>query len=1158
MRHSQHDLGLIGLLLAPLLAQGAATTLADAPLAVTSLAKSNVMFILDNSGGVDVDVLLPTFNSLYLESHVTNTTASNTNGFFYLFPAASLGARIAQYQMGFPGDPANTNPDPLAWRAYYYGYNSTYYNPSVTYKPWLGSDSAGVAFGNAVPTAVRLDPYVATGATYNLTTSKVYTAYTYLVAGGTACINAGCSSTRTYTSTIFPASYYMWNDANHNGVMDAGEGVLYQIQPSTPAYPSGRTYTAELQNFANWFQYYRTPFLSLKGAMGVGLTIMGAAKVGVTDLDHTTPNAPVADMAVLANQAALQNKLYSIATTPSDWTQPLHERLQNVWNYYNNASAPAPVQYACEQNFSVIASPGYLNESSPWKNNHTGVTPTSISPTNYDNSANAPFGTVPYADAYGDTLADWAAYYYLKPMRTDLATGAVPLPPNSHETNTNLHMTTYVLAPGAVPQISSQNPGTPLANPQTVNLFPPHNTSISWPQPCFVCQNTIDDMWHAAINGAGIFVNSNNIAGGLGTIVDDILSRIGAAAAVAVNNANVVQGNNFSYASSYISGAWSGDLQSYPIDLTSGALLTNQPVWSPSASGQLDQRTPASRFIGTYNGSSGIGFNWASLSGSMQAALNSPVTPPGPADGAQVLNFLRGDRTNEGPLYRTRSHVLADIVNAEPVVVPNPSAGYLDPGYQAFATANAGRPYMIYQAANDGMLHAFSASTGAEAWAYVPGILFNTRQAAYPGTSTLVNLSTVSGFSHLYYVDATPIVGDVDLSATLGGSGGNNWTTMLIGGLGKGGRGYYALNVSSPSVNSDAAAGALAMWEFPNVSTPAAVSQNIGYSFGKPLLVKTKADKWVVIVSSGYNNGNTAGQSGGDGMGHLFVLNPSNGALIRDISTGVGSGTSPSGLAQLSAFVANSDLDNTTTFVYGGDLLGNVWRFDLSDPTNDANWSVTKLVTLVDANQTPQPVTSAPEIGVYQGHRFIYLGTGQYLGSPDIGTSQTQTIYGIIDDLSASPMIPSPRTQFLKQTLSTGSNTRTDSANIFNFGSQKGWYIDLPSSGERVVSDPSLALGVLTVTSIIPGTDACTPGGSSFEYFINYSNGGAIPNSPVAYTGVSLGNALASRPLIIKLPTGKLVSLVRQSNATTNATQVPTPPLTNPLKRVYWREVQTH
>lgn len=1132
----------------------AATTLTDTPLAVTNLTKSNVIFTLDNSGGVDVDVLLPTFNSMYIESKVlpATTTSANTNGFFYLFPNASIGARLAQYTMGFPGDPGNTNPDPLAWRAYYYANNTVYYNPNILYKPWLGNDNAGHAFGNAVPTAVRLDPYLASGATYDITTPKVYTAYTYIKSDGTACNNAACSSNRSYLSTIFPASYYMWNDANHNGVMDAGEGVLYQIKATTPSYPSARTYTNELQNFANWFQYYRTPYLAFKGALGVSLTIMGAAKVGVTDLDHTTPNFPVADMSLPANLAAVQTATYSIATTPSDWTQPIHERLQNVWTYYNRPSGsvnpPAPVQYACEQNFNVIVSPGYLNERAPWSNSHTGVTPSGITPINYDGSLG-----IPYADLYGDTLGDWSAYYYAKALRTDLATGQVPLAPNTQESNTNPHMTTYVLAPGAIPVTSTLNPATPLANAQTVNLFPPHNTAITWPaMPCFVCQSTIDDLWHAAINGRGIFVNSNNIASGLGLIVNDILSRVGAAAAVAVNNANVVQGNNFSYASSYISGAWSGDLQSYPIDLTTGMLQTASPVWLPSAQGQLDLVAPGARAIATYNGAAGIPFQWASLSLGMQTLLNSPTAPPGPIDGASVLAFLRGDRSNEGTLYRTRSHVLADIVDAEPVVVLPPAYGYTDGGYAAYISAQSGRSNMVYQGANDGMLHAFVAGSGAEAWSYVPGLLFNTRMSAYPGTSTLANLSVNSAFSHLYYVDATPTVGDIDFSKTpSGGAGHSGWATILVGGVGKGGQGYYALDVSTGgAAASDAVVAPKVLWEFPNTAHP---NVNMGFGYGKPVIVKTGAfsNAWVVLVASGYNNG----ANGGDGQGHLFVLDPSDGHVVADLSTGAGSSGTPSGLAYLSAYVVNSDIDNTTKYVYGGDLLGNVWRFDLSGATV-ASWSVTKFATLVDASGNPQPVTSAPEIGLYQGRRFIYFGTGQYLGSPDINTTSTQTIYGLIDNQTSTPLIAPLRANLQQQTLSSGTSTRTDTA-IALGATAKGWYIDLPGTGERIVTDPSLGLGVLAVTSDIPGVNPCSPGGSSFEYFIDYKNGGAIPNSTVAWSGQSLGATLASRALLIKIPTGKLVSLVRQSNATTNTTQVPLPTTVAPLKRIFWREVLT-
>lgn len=1134
----------------------AATTLSDTPLAVTSLAKSNVVFTLDNSGGVDVDVLLPTFNSLYIESKVTasTTTASNTNGFFYLFPSASIGARLAQYTMGFAD---SSNPDPLAWRAYYYGYNTSYYNPNILYKPWLGKDNAGIAFANATATAVRLDPYLAGGATYDITVSKTYTAYTYLKADGSACNNSGCSSQRTYNSTIYPASYYIWKDANNNGTMEATEGVLYQIKSTNTVYPSGRTYAVELQNFANWFQYYRTPYLAFKGALGLSLTVMSSARVGVTDLGHTTPNFPVADMSVAANLSAVQAATYGIATTPGDWTQPIHERLQNVWNYYNLAAnatnPPAPVQYACQQNFNVLVSPGYLNESSPWKNNHTGVTPSAISPTNFDGSLGAP-----YADTFSDTLGDWAGYYYAQRLRTDLAAGQVPLAPNTQESNSNLHMTTYVLAPGAVPLTSTLNPGTPLANAQTVNLFPPNNTPITWPaMPCFVCQSTIDDMWHAAVDGRGIFVNSSNIVSGLGLIVDDILSRIGAAAAVAVNNANVVQGNNFSYASSYTSGAWSGDLQSYPIDLTSGALMTTSPAWSPSAQGQLDLLAPSARKIATHNGTTGIPFQWASMNATMKGLLNSPTTPPGPSDGASVLAFLRGDRTNEGTIYRTRNHVLADIVDAEPVVVLPPSNGYVDSGYSSFIAAKAARSTMVYQGANDGMLHAFVAGTGAEAWAYVPGLLFNSRLSSYPNTSTLANLTVNAGFYHLNYVDATATVGDVNFSSTLGGAGLTGWRSLLVGGLGNGGRGFYALDVTDPVSNADGTplasesdVASKALWEYPNAGTP---NLNMGFGYGKPIIAKTKATGWVVLVASGYNNGST---TGGDGAGHLFVLDPANGSLLADISTGVGSSGAPSGLANLSAYVRNSDIDNTTEYVYGGDLLGNVWRFDLSGASIGA-WKITKLASLVDASGNAQPITSAPEIGVYQSHRFIYVGTGQYLGAPDISTVTSQTIYGLIDDQSLTPLITPLRSNLLAQTLSTGTSTRTDTSIPMNFATQKGWYIDLPGAGERIVTDPSLGLGVLTVTSNTPGTDPCSPGGSSFEYFIDYKNGGAIVNSTVAWTGQSLGSTLGSRPLLIKIPTGKLVSLVRQSNTATNNTPVPIPPASSQLKRIFWREIMT-
>ena len=92
--------------------------------------------------------------------------------------------------------------------------------------------------------------------------------------------------------------------------------------------------------------------------------------------------------------------------------------------------------------------------------------------------------------------------------------------------------------------------------------------------------------------------------------------------------------------------------------------------------------------------------------------------------------------------------MLGDIVNAEPVFVGQPKRSYSDVGYTAFKinSTYANRTKVVYQGANDGMLHAFDSMYGNELWAYLPNLLF----------PKLKNLSDKTTFKHLYYVDATP------------------------------------------------------------------------------------------------------------------------------------------------------------------------------------------------------------------------------------------------------------------------------------------------------------------------------------------------------------------------------------------------------------------
>ena len=380
----------------------------------------------------------------------------------------------------------------------------------------------------------------------------------------------------------------------------------------------------------------------------------------------------------------------------------------------------------------------------------------------------------------------------------------------------------------------------------------------------------IDELWHATINGRGQMLLASSpeeARDAILTVVANVVSKGGAAAAVAVSNPNPVPGDNFAYASSYNSGAWSGDINSFALDLTTGQPST-VPLWNPSPQHLLAARDFTTRLIATYTGAAGAAFQWASLSATQKTALNNDT---------QVLSFLRGDRSLEGTKFRGRGPrppypnnvvpdnvaVLGDIVNGEPIYVAAPRFGYVDNGYATFKSANSARTKMVYQGANDGMLHAFNASNGAEAWAYIPN-------AMYP---TLLNLSSKNAFTHKFYVDGTPVSGDVDFSNTGGSTSTPNWRTILVGSYAKGGRGYYALDVTNPTVPDETTLAAKVLWEFPNNSTTDADNANIGNSFGRAIIVKTRAAGWVVVVPSGYNNNTTVGTSTGDGKGHLFVLN---------------------------------------------------------------------------------------------------------------------------------------------------------------------------------------------------------------------------------------------------------------------------------------------
>ncbi len=458
--------------------------------------------------------------------------------------------------------------------------------------------------------------------------------------------------------------------------------------------------------------------------------------------------------------------------------------------------------------------------------------------------------------------------------------------------------------------------------------------------------------------------------------------------------------------------------------------------------------------------------------------------------------------------------MLGDIIHAQPIYVKAPPHNFADAGYSGFKSSNASRLPTLYAAANDGMLHAFDGETGQERWAYVPPIVL-------PELWRLADTDYAN--NHRFYLDGPMMISD----AYVDGS----WKTILIGAMGKGGRGYYALDITDPSDPKP-------LWNF-----TADNNNNIGYSYGTPFIAKLANGTWVAIVTSGYNNVPEGSKySSADGKGYVFVLNLADGSVLKTISTNVGSPGNPSGLARINVKVDDFSVDDTAVGVYGGDLLGNMWRFDLDAGT------ATKLADFGSS----KPIMAAPEIADVEGKKAVYFGTGRYLGEDDLSDASVQTIYGIKDDGTTTV---SNTSQLVLQTVSGSGTARNISTNSVDWSTKYGWYVNLPDSGERVNIDPQLYFGTLVFASTVPTASACQPGGYSWLYQLDYQTGGNVKSDTAAgtkFTSPIVGLTVS------KLPTGTpVIYPITADGKKPVATELEIVPSGNSsgTRRVLWREL---
>lgn len=967
------------------------------------------------------------------------------------------------------------------------------------------------------------------------------------------------------------------------------------------------------RNFAIWYGFYRTRQLAARSALlRAFASVSGTLRVQWQRLNtaQLTTSALIKPLSDNAQRQAFAHFIYtsnaagghgaptrSAIVRVAHYFGPSNNRLAENNPYYDTASGK---ELSCRRNYSLLVTDGGWKDepgfTDAWKDIKdaqgttvsVGANPDQTTTVLPDGRRYVPSSQVATIFGGGPSqnqrsgFADVAFHYWAIDLRPDLADNVVPYLPDrttgvtgtsitaaigsdpktlpdevyfnpTNDPATWQHLVQYVVAFGLDGQLTFPDDLPALrkgAKTWSDWASAPNDETIATPA-------KLDDTWHAAINSRGELFNASHpqqLADRLRRIIHGVVARNGAVTAGTLN-ASVLGADAVTFLTGFSSDDWSGSVQAHQVD-AGGRIGTVQ--WL--AEQRLDARTGdhEDRVILTSTATGpghGTAFKGTTVVNAINAVDPGFGSARGDEDGLDRLAWIRGIRSKEGTVFRSRSSVLGAVINAQAAYVAYPASGYRDSfpsrrgtpsvpapemaldkdgkllhSYEQFVADHLKRAPTLYVGANDGMVHAFDATTsgtrvaavdvapdpGTERWAYVP-------YSVYGG---LRGMSALARFQYAPTVDGTPVTRDVFF-----GSGGKvGWHTILVAGLRLGGRGVYALDITEASASEGASSGKVmgpadkVLWEF-NHMTPSAVGDpaRLGYTFGRPNIGRLAHGKWAVLVPSGYFPADSTDPAASHPSSSLFVLDAQTGALIRELRTpetvaGVGPVKSHGLTTPVLGDYENDQVDDVA---FAGDLLGNLWRFDLRDE-NPQNWRVDLLFRPVIAGD--RPITVMPRLfpDPATGHFMVVFGTGKYLGSSDNlidASTRTQAVYGIRDPgVAGARTVIEGSSRLVQQTLAEQAQIRgltthavppSDSAGR----PIDGWYFLLyvadgdgrqTNRGERVVVDATALFDSnrAIITTLMPQqADPCNPETQGAVMVVDAATGGAAQ-------GVNLGTVV--------------------------------------------------
>ncbi|MDR0701002.1 MAG: hypothetical protein LBF61_01100 [Azoarcus sp.] len=971
--------------------------------------------------------------------------------------------------------------------------NFLYYNPGITYEP--PPAPPGVGISNATP------PGTLGNADFNNAWFNGYDLNGRNSSGNYAGTGTAAIPRRVNLSSVFKATY-SYGATFPTTSLRPGEYLSFQNNGSAAHYydcPSGwsgnctRVTIATVeqkQNFANWYSYYRTRNMAARAGISRAFVQLGGnIRVGWGKINKSTKSTMDGKSISTIEQGVrpftdtrkkeFLNWLYAVA--PSGDT-PLRRALDDAGQYYDRpsgsigpwaddpAKATGTEAAACRKSFAILMTDGYWNSAAATvaTGNQDGPTSaTSFSPPGKPDGAAASLSKVPFRDGYSNTLADVAWYYWAKDL---LPNASNKVDGTKRDPAWWQHMTTYTIGLGVAPSVADKSAAFRAADAQTAPGF-------AWPN---AEAYQIDDLLHAGVNGHGDFFSAadpDEFVSAMQSIIESISDIAAGSGKIATNEKQEGasgKSDALIFNSTYQTENWSGDLSAREINAITKENHDSlgNIVWK--ASSAMPMANTRKIFTRSDNasvvGSAGIEFRWASLNAQQKLDLQESKDA---SHGQNVLDYLRGSGAKEvlnGGAFRNRDRASAS--RAPLGDSPNNSMVY----DKATDT--------IYLGANDGMLHAFDAATGAERFAYIPSVLF----------PKLPNL-THPDYSHKYYVDG---------EAAIAESGGERY---LAGALGRGGKSLYGLRVTTPGAFSQNDV----LWEL-NGRTDAAqcgagagadILDDLGIIIGKPVIARLSGNRIVAIVGNGYNSCH--------GKAALYLIDVANGKVIQKVDT---TATGDNGLSTPFAFDHDEDgILSAGDAIYAGDLKGNMWRFAESGGT----WRVSfggaaqPMFTARNANNEIQPITAQPLAVRHPvtGMPWVFFGTGQFLQGSDKSDQSVQSWYGLIDGNA----LPAPTRAALRQrklktasTVITLANGTKATAGFIepevknDMTGKRGWFIDFnlaADAGERIINpsqifDVGTKGTVLITTSTIPTDDPCGDVGGGWIYTINPFTGATL------------------------------------------------------------------